>query len=138
MPELPEVETIRNYLRFGRGDSPPILGRTIQNAWLLWERTLAVPTIQEFLALIAGQTVEDVDRRGKYLILRLSSHFLLFHLRMSGDLFVEPQSEPLALHHRLVLNFKDGLRLAFNDARKFGRAWLVADPQQVVGGLGPE
>jgi formamidopyrimidine-DNA glycosylase len=57
---------------------------------------------------------------------------------MSGDLLVEPQSAALAPHHRLALDLDDGRRLAFNDARKFGRAWLVSDPGEVINGLGPE
>jgi formamidopyrimidine-DNA glycosylase len=57
---------------------------------------------------------------------------------MSGDLIVEPLNQALAPHHRVTLEFEDGWRLAFNDARKFGRMWLVADPQSVLGNLGPE
>jgi hypothetical protein len=57
---------------------------------------------------------------------------------MSGDLIVEPASVPLAPHHRLILDLEDGFRLAFNDARKFGRVWLTASPEIVLGRLGPE
>jgi formamidopyrimidine-DNA glycosylase len=42
------------------------------------------------------------------------------------------------VHDRLVLHLADGMRLAFNDARKFGRVWLVGDPQNILSGLGPE
>ena len=57
---------------------------------------------------------------------------------MSGDLLVEQQTQDLAPHHRVVLALDDGWQLAFNDARKFGRMWLVTDPQSVLGNLGPE
>lgn len=138
MPELPEVETIRRYLLYGKPGSPPVLGETIAATQLLWERTLAEPAPEEFRARIAGQSIRDIGRRGKFLLLHLSPDTLLVHLRMSGDLWVEPAAAPLAPHHRLVLDFASGLRLAFNDPRKFGRAWLVADPQTVLGSLGPE
>jgi formamidopyrimidine-DNA glycosylase len=57
---------------------------------------------------------------------------------MSGDLLVEPSGAPLAPHHRLTLDLEGDRRLAFNDPRKFGRAWLVTDPHTVVADLGPE
>jgi formamidopyrimidine-DNA glycosylase len=138
MPELPEVETIRNALKNGGRGGKSIIGRRIQQSHLLWERTLAEPAPGEFQERILGQTVKDVGRRGKYLLLNLTPDTLLIHLRMSGDLLVEDQSAPLAPHHRMMLDLAGGVRLAFNDARKFGRAWLVADPQVVLGGLGPE
>ncbi|MEW5870588.1 MAG: bifunctional DNA-formamidopyrimidine glycosylase/DNA-(apurinic or apyrimidinic site) lyase [Chloroflexota bacterium] len=138
MPELPEVETIRTLLSQGGPNNAPVLGQVIRNARLLWDRSLATPTPAEFLERVRGQSIDQIGRRGKYLIFYLSQDALLVHLRMSGDLLVEPADAPLAPHHRLVLDFENGLRLAFNDARKFGRVWLVADPQQVLAGLGPE
>lgn len=138
MPELPEVETIRRALREGGREGPSIVGREIVAAHLLWEGTLVTPAPGEFQVRIPGQIIQDVERRGKFLILQLSPDFLLFHLRMSGDLLVEPLEVPPAPHHRLMLDLEGGLRLAFNDARKFGRAWLVRDPAEVLAGLGPE
>jgi len=138
MPELPEVETIKNALRNGGRGGTTLIGRRVVASHLLWERTLAEPAPAEFHERIQGQTVGDVGRRGKYLLLQLSPDTLLFHLRMSGDLFLETQTEPPALHHRLMLDLDDGRRLAFNDTRKFGRAWLVADPASELGKLGPE
>ena len=138
MPELPEVETIAVTLRNGRGGSPAILGHTILQARLLWERSLATPSPSEFYDRIAGQTILDIRRRGKFLTLRLSRYTLLVHLRMSGDLFVESTSAPIAPHHRLILDLSGGIRLAFNDARKFGRVWLVENPEGVLNSLGPE
>jgi formamidopyrimidine-DNA glycosylase len=138
MPELPEVETIRRALRDGGRDGPPLVGRRIQAAHLLWERTLATPSPAEFQPRLAGQLIQDVDRRGKFLLFVLSPDVLLIHLRMSGDLLVEPADAPRAAHDRLVLDLDGGLRLAFNDPRKFGRAWLVSDPEEILGDLGPE
>lgn len=138
MPELPEVETIRRALRNGGRGGESLIGRRVVGSHLLWERTLAEPDPSEFHERIFGQSIEDIGRRGKFLLLNLSPDTLLFHLRMSGDLVVEPQSEPPARHHRLMLDLDNGDRLAFNDTRKFGRAWLVSDPTSALGQLGPE
>lgn len=138
MPELPEVETISRCLRQGTPDSPSILHRKIIGTELLWLRTLVTPDFIEFQRRIQGQTVEGVSRRGKFLVLPLSRDTLIIHLRMSGDINIMPDSTPKAQHDRLILYMDGGLRLAFNDARKFGRAWLVSDPGVVLGDLGPE
>jgi formamidopyrimidine-DNA glycosylase len=143
MPELPEVETIARYLRQGREDSPPLPGQQVSGVQLLWDRTLAYPTPQEFLSRIHGQTVQDIGRRGKFLRIPLSQDTLLVHLRMSGDIRVEAARKPadvqlLNSHDRLVLEFSSGLRMVFNDTRKFGRVWLLEDPEAVLGALGPE
>ena len=148
MPELPEVETIVRSLRnpaelpFVPGQSlrerPGVIGRKIESAEILWPRTLAVPEAAAFLKQIYGHTILDVRRRGKFVVLKLDAGYLLFHLRMSGDLRVEEQSAELLKHDRLVLNFFDSTRLVFNDTRKFGRAWLVNELEEITGGLGPE
>jgi formamidopyrimidine-DNA glycosylase len=144
VPELPEVETIARTLREGGQGREPLPGRVIERAHLLWARTLAEPAAEIFLARLPGQVVQGVDRRGKYLILRLSRDALLVHLRMSGDMITGPVADeqgapvPPAPHDRLLLDFAGNLRVAFNDARKFGRAWLVPDPEMVTAGLGPE
>jgi formamidopyrimidine-DNA glycosylase len=138
MPELPEVETIRNILRFGKEDQPSLLGRLIQSAQVLWSRSVAFPTSSEFEERIAGQTILEIGRRGKFLIFYLSDNVLLMHLRMSGDIFVLPEDQPLAPHDRVVIHLDGGMRLAFNDMRKFGRMWLVGEAKQVIDNLGPE
>ncbi len=129
-------------MRCARGDARerPCLGRTIRSASLLWERSLAEPSPAEFRRALPGQTVQDVRRRGKFVILQLDRQALLFHLRMSGDLRVEPgqEADKPRQHDRAVLAFEDGLHLAFNDPRKFGRIWLVSQPASVLHNLGPE
>lgn len=138
MPELPEVETIRNKLRRGADGAPSLIGMELRGASLLWERTLDTPSPVEFLARLPGQRIEEIGRRGKYFIFRLSRDHLLIHLRMSGDLLVEKQVDPLEKTCRLALFLEDNWRLSFIDTRKFGRVWLVVDPDEVVGNLGPE
>jgi len=144
MPELPEVETITRTLRGGGRDEPSIVGKTVQGAHVYWMRTLTTPSMPTFTKKIIGQKVKDVSRRGKFILLQFQKEYLLFHLRMSGDLKVEPYLDskgckiPVQKHDRLILDFTDGNRLVFNDTRKFGRAWLVATPQTILGNLGPE
>lgn len=138
MPELPEIETFRRFLAQGRDESPSILGKTIHDANLLWEKTLATPSPVEFSARVRGQGVEEIGRRGKHLLVHLSADTLVFHFRMSGEVLVEAQTSPLGKHYRLVINFTDGDRLAFNNPRKFGRVWLTPDHHSLLAGLGPE
>lgn len=132
MPELPEVETIARKLK------PDLLGKTILEADLRWSRTLALPSPRKFKSLIKGQKILDVGRRAKYLNVQLPGFNLLIHLRMSGDLAIRDSTIRAALHDRLVLKLSDGRSLVFNDTRKFGRVWLTATPDEVLGKLGPE
>lgn len=138
MPELPEVETIAANMRNGTPGQPSLVGLAIVSAQVFWSRSLVEPGVEEFLTRIRGQEIRTVTRRGKFLVFELNPDSLLIHLRMSGDLFVEPISAPVAQHHRLVINLEKNLRLSFNDPRKFGRVWLTRDPQSVFGALGPE
>lgn len=149
MPELPEVETIARSLRNSAGDDfipgqglnerPGVVGRVISTARVNWARSVAIPSVPDFLTRISHQTVLEASRRGKFLQLRLTRDWLLIHLRMSGDIRVEPGVKELDQpHDRVIIQFLDGARLVFNDTRKFGRVWLVEDPQSVLGVLGPE
>lgn len=138
MPELPEVETIVRALQHGGRGCQPLPGRQVESAHLLWGRTLAEPSETEFLRRLPGQTVQRLSRRAKLIQIHLDRDTLLIHLRMSGDLRVEPISTDVQKHDRLLLNFTDGLRLAFNDTRKFGRAWLTDNPAALTASLGPE
>jgi formamidopyrimidine-DNA glycosylase len=138
MPELPEVETIARILRQGVPGQPAIVDHSIQAVELLWERTLAEPAPNAFKAQLVGQLIVDIYRRGKFLVFRLTSDWLLFHLRMSGDLLVKPTGAPSEKHDRMMLELDGNIQLVFNDTRKFGRVWLVDNLQQVVGNLGPE
>jgi formamidopyrimidine-DNA glycosylase len=148
MPELPEVETIARALQNGGREGLPIPGQTIIAVHLLWARTVAYPEPGIFERQILGQTVRHVSRRAKFIQVNLDQDMLLIHLRMSGDIRVEPATnsegfpEKFQPHDRLVLDFAGnppfGLRMAFNDPRKFGRVWLTSNPQEILGNLGPE
>lgn len=132
MPELPEVETIVRKLK------PELVGKTILEARLRWPHTLAFPSAGRFKEQIKGQAIQDVTRRAKYFILHLSSFSLLIHLRMSGDLFIRESQKKPEKHDRLILRLSDSNSLVFNDTRKFGRVWLTANSENVLGKLGPE
>ncbi len=145
MPELPEVETIvRKLIGVHNNAALSIIDRDIQDALVLWDGTLANQLPADFIARVKYQSVRSVGRRGKFLVFTLSKDTLLIHLRMSGDLRLENVIDqtgkeiPLQKHDRLVLIFTSGTRLAFNNPRKFGRVWLVSDPDKILGNLGPE
>ncbi len=138
MPELPEVETIRNKFRLGTDEIPSVVGKKITDVDLLWDRTLDTPTKEEFTRRLPGQTITDIGRRAKYLLFHLEADTLIIHLRMSGDLWYESAEDPVAPHHRMLLYLDNGHRLAFNDTRKFGRVWLLDDPDTLLAKIGPE
>ena len=144
MPELPEVETIARSLRQTGQGRPGIVGMHIHQVEVYWKRTIQTPSSEELIHRIPGQRVEEVGRRGKYLLLKLTRDYLIIHLRMSGDIRVElltdapGQITPLRKHDRVAMVFEEKYRFSFEDPRKFGRVWLVRDPVEVLGGLGPE
>ena len=133
MPELPEVETVARGLRAS------LIGRTIVKVEVRWARSVVSPDPTLFASRLAGQRVTDVGRRGKWVVIALSSgDTLLIHLRMTGQLVLEPGECPDDRHIRVLFFLNDGRCLRFSDARKFGRLWLVDDPVGVLGELGPE
>ena len=134
MPEGPEVETIRRGLELG------ITGQQIRRVHIIFNPTFAVaPDIIH--QWVEGAMVRHVDRRGKVLILELSTGYaLLCHLKMTGQLvFVKADGERYAGGHptismaselpdkstRVVFEMADGDNLFFNDQRKFGWIKLV-------------
>jgi formamidopyrimidine-DNA glycosylase len=139
MPELPEVETITRTLHCGKNGICPIVGKKVAKTHLLWKRTLANSTERKLEKQLIGQVIQSVGRRGKFVVITLDQKTILLHLRMSGDLRVEHIfNSSLQKHDRFVLDFTDGFRMVFNDPRKFGRIWLAKNPQEILGGLGPE
>lgn len=133
MPELPEVETI------ARGLHAALVGHTIADVKVLWTRSILAPAPDVFARRLCGQTVKDVGRRGKWVVITLAGgDTLLVHLRMSGRLVVESGACLDNRHLRALFMLDDGRRLSFIDPRKFGRLWLGSDPAEVLGQLGPE
>jgi len=126
------VETIARKLK------PELTGKIIIEADLRWSRTLAAPSVKKFKEQIKGQKILRVGRRAKYLDISLSEFDMLVHLRMSGDLFMRESNFEPEKHDRLILKLTGGKSLVFSDTRKFGRIWLTANPENVLGKLGPE
>jgi formamidopyrimidine-DNA glycosylase len=155
MPELPEVETIVRKLRNGepveRGlpAYPTPVGHVITRAWTDWPRA-AFPSGQAITRGLPGQRIESIGRRGKYIVFTVGQDvilsyrndvilsYLLIHLKMSGRLDVLQEGTPRDKHVHFVFALDNGYELRFNDARKFGRVYLVSDPAEVTGRLGPE
>ena len=133
MPELPEVETTR------RGLLPHVAGRTI-TAVTLRRADLRWPIPPELPQWLAGQRVEDVRRRAKYLLLDTAPGSALLHLGMSGSLRVLPADTPLRAHDHVDIGLDDGRVLRFNDPRRFGcLLWQPAgEVHPLLAGLGPE
>ncbi len=138
MPELPEVETIARTLNQGVNELPGLPGLTISQVDVLWEKTLADPNPEIFRKRISHLTIKTISRRGKFLVIEIPPYWLLIHLRMSGDLRLEPDTTPLHKHDRIILHFTNNTKLTFNDTRKFGRMWLTNSPLKILDQLGPE
>lgn len=144
MPELPEVETIRRILVNGSEATPSILGQVVTGASLFWPKTLATTNLQDLREELTGQAILDITRRGKFLLVAFKEFQLVIHLRMSGDLRmaedlgIPRELDPVMTHDRFYLHFQSGFGLAFNDTRKFGRVWFLADPSTLLHKLGPD
>jgi formamidopyrimidine-DNA glycosylase len=144
MPELPEVETITRALRDGGQGGVSLLGCHFISVQINWERSVEMPSVEELEQRLIGRSIVDIGRRGKFIIFSLDSDWLIFHLRMSGDLRVEPwksddhKLKPLGPYDRAAFQFSEGARLVFEDTRKFGRIWLVDSLDKVMKQLGPE
>ncbi len=136
MPELPEVETTVRDLR------PHLVGRTITRVAVHWNRTIAHPDTPVFTRDIVGWKIREINRRGKYLVFTLArarrTRYLVVHLRMTGGFHLRAPEETRDKHVHVALELDDRRELRFRDPRKFGRMWLVEDPEFVTGKLGPE
>ncbi|PAK84050.1 DNA-formamidopyrimidine glycosylase [Lentilactobacillus kefiri] len=136
MPELPEVETVR------RGLTQLVEGSTIKTVDVLYAKMINLPP-DDFKEALRGKRIEKIDRRGKYLFIRLSGHLtIVSHLRMEGKYDVEPEGSPIDKHTHIIFHLTDGRQLRYNDTRKFGRMNLVdTGAEMQVAGLktiGPE
>jgi formamidopyrimidine-DNA glycosylase len=131
MPELPEVETERGRL------ASRLRGRQLVHVRIDDSRLTRPDDPAVVAAALAGDRVAEVERRGKYLLVRLESgRVLLVHLRMTGGFRYKPAS-----HERAVFELEDGTRIAYRDLRRFGTWQLLEaeDAERHLGvRLGPE
>jgi formamidopyrimidine-DNA glycosylase len=134
MPELPEVQTLVDDLI-----AAGLVGRTITAARVFWPRSLATPAPTAFCRQIRGKTIASIRRRGKFLVFELAPPIhLLIHLRMSGRLHLVAANKKRSKHEHVVLRLDHSQQLRLHDTRKFGRMYLLQDPQTALGKLGIE
>ena len=119
MPELPEVETVKNGL------IKKVKGRKIIKCRVLWDGIIAYPNPKEFVEEIANQTIHDITRRGKFLMFILDDYYLISHLRMEGKYFIKEPNEVLSKHDHVIFTLDNNKELRYNDTRKFGKMHLV-------------
>ncbi len=138
MPELPEVETIVRGLR------DVLCGKTISEVVIREPMVIGYPEdSKKFREKLLERKITAMGRRGKYIILDLDSSLqLIIHLRMTGKLLLKMREEEIESHTHVILRFKEGIDLRFNNVRKFGRMYLIErESPEKAGGfarLGPE
>jgi len=131
VPELPEAETLRRQL------SDAVSGKTIVSVDVLSAKVVREPGRDAFVRGLTGARIDAVSRKGKALILDLSTgKFLLIHLKMTGQL-VYPGN---GAGNRLVFHLDDGTSLDFRDRRLFAELRLLSDWQSYpfIRALGPD
>lgn len=136
MPELPEVEVLARHLR------PQLLGRRIGSVWVRHPRVIRPHAPADLDAVLKGQTITDLRRRGKFLVFELrrenreATTLLIGHLGMTGRLYFHPQWNAVqSLRHITVALDLGDRTLVFEDSRQFGR--LTLDTRSLKS-LGPE
>lgn len=133
MPELPEVETTR------RGIEPYLLNQRVARLDI-HDKRLRWPVTDDINAL-QGATVTSVDRRGKYILIKVDAGTAIIHLGMSGSLRVCTHQEPRRKHDHFEITTSAGNIIRFHDPRRFGcLLWQASDSSEheLLSKLGPE
>ncbi|AIQ34862.1 5-hydroxymethyluracil DNA glycosylase [Paenibacillus sp. FSL R5-0345] len=119
MPELPEVETVKRTL------NDLVNGKQIDSVTVRLARIIQRPDdIQAFANLLAGHSIVNVERRGKFLRIVLDGLVLVSHLRMEGRYGLFSKDDPLDKHTHVIFHFTDGTELRYTDVRQFGTMHL--------------
>lgn len=136
MPELPEVESVRQSLR------SLLIGRTVRAVRVSLPRIVRSPDVDEFTRSLEDQEFQEIRRRGKYLLIDIGPYTLVSHLRMEGRYGLYPSVEPLQSHTHVVFDLDDGQQLRYRDVRQFGTMDLLPrgaeERLEGVAGLGRE
>ena len=122
MPELPEVETIRRDLE------KEVVGKRIREVQVTGMRSIRRhPNKKHFAAKLDGRKITGVERRGKYILMRLEEgDVLVVHLGMSGQLLRSKSiKDAVAKHTHVVIIFTQGGQLRFIDPRTFGELFVT-------------
>ncbi len=118
MPEIAEVETVRNTLKM------QILGKKIKKVNVLYDKMIE-SNVNDFKIKLIGQEFVDILRRGKWLIFETNDYYLLSHLRMEGKYFLKSAGDSIVKHEHVIFTFEDDSDLRYHDTRKFGRMNLI-------------
>ena len=118
MPEIAEVETVRNTLK------KRILNKTIKEIKIFYPNMIE-SNINSFKNDLIGKSFIDIKRKGKWLIFETEDRYLLSHLRMEGKYFIKDSNEPKEKHEHIIFTFHDNTDLRYHDTRKFGRMNLI-------------
>jgi formamidopyrimidine-DNA glycosylase len=119
MPELPEVETVKKTL------NTLIASKVIESVDVFLPRIIQKPQDPDlFAALLQGQQIHIVERRGKFLRFILDDYVMVSHLRMEGRYGLYRSEEPMERHTHVVFHFTDGTELRYKDVRQFGTMHL--------------
>ncbi|MBP5407709.1 MAG: DNA-formamidopyrimidine glycosylase [Bacilli bacterium] len=120
MPELPEVETVKEALK------RKVLNKKIKDVKIHYSKIIEYPTNDEFIKKLIGETITDIKRRGKWLMFESNNYYLLSHLRMEGKYNYKKASDELGKHEHVEFIFDDDTSLRYQDTRKFGRMYLYS------------
>ena len=118
MPEIAEVETVRNTLK------NRILNKKILDVKIYY-KPIVLDNEKEIKENLINKEFIDIKRIGKWLLFETDTHYLLSHLRMEGKYFLKKQDDPLEKHEHVEILFEDGMSMRYHDTRKFGRMKLV-------------
>ncbi len=118
MPEIAEVETVRNTLK------SRILNKKIKDVNIIYSKMIE-SNLSEFKKILIGNSFKDIKRIGKWLIFDLGEHYLLSHLRMEGKYFIKTINDNIEKHEHVIFTFFDDTDLRYHDTRKFGRMNLI-------------
>ena len=129
MPELPEVETVKETLKL------KLVGKKIRNAQILWDNIIAYPSKEEFIKEIKNSIIIDMKRIGKFLMFDLDNYYLLSHLRMEGKYFFKNNSEEINKHEHVIFDLGNNEELRYMDTRKFGKMYLIK--KEEINNIGP-
>ena len=135
MPELPEVETIKEDLR------ELVVGSTVERAEVLYPTLVEQPSVEEFARGLEGVRITGARRRAKHLIVELDSgDALVFQLKIGGQLLLVPPVEEPRTALMLVLHLDRGRRLFLRDQTEFSRVRLLdeGELEARLSSLGPE
>ncbi|MEI4829570.1 DNA-formamidopyrimidine glycosylase [Bacillus sp. FJAT-53711] len=137
MPELPEVENVRRTLE------KLVKGKTIEEVIVTYPKLVKEPDDAElFKEMLRGETIEEVGRRGKFLLIYVTRYVIVSHLRMEGKYMLHEANDPVDKHTHVRFRFTDGTELRYKDVRKFGTMHLFEKGTELtiipLADLGPE